>query len=161
MFGPEAIRISNHFDSNCNWGNEDLTCADLVIILGEMSDEYEGKFIIDESPGAVYNPNFVNHEYESWHTPTEGRNLYAMAADIFPTGSLAEAFILCLKYFSSVGFYPDRTLEHDSKILKGAFHVDLRIKEYACDCNHIWWVQNGVYKPMTKKDILTALILMS
>ena len=139
MFGPDAIRISSHFDFDCNWGDPDLTCADLVLILGEMADEYNGDIIIAPHDGAVLNPEMIGHEFESWHAPTLERNEFAMAADIFVTGSILEAYFLALKYFSSIGFYPTRTMDYNDSILYGSLHVDLRKKEFFCDCHSLWW----------------------
>lgn len=146
MYGPDAIKISKHFSFDDPWGDPELVCADLVIILGEMSDEYSGKIRIVPNDLAVLNPNMKDHEFESWHAPTENRNEFAMAADIIPIGNFLEAYILAMKYFTSVGFYPHHTYYYNNKCYYGALHVDIRKKDFFCDCNLLWWYNTSLDK---------------
>lgn len=151
----KALEATTYFEESENWGDINKVHFKMFQKLDIWRSEIGSPILISPVKGAVYSERH-GHTESSWHYIIPGRNEFAMAADVFPTGDLMIAWILATKYFNGVGFYPEwKYARRGKKTIYGGLHVDIRTTKRA------YWVrQNGEYVNINKDNIHQLFDLM-
>lgn len=142
MTAKEAVKKSEYFNLDENWGDIENVDPDSILALDNFREYCGVKFHISPVKGAVFATS--GHSEKSWHKIIPGRNKTSRAFDFFPEGDPLQVFIsaVCSKDWGGVGYYPFYSYARKDGILQGAVHVDTR----PYTLKMVWWVDiSGKY----------------
>lgn len=143
------------FNQRENWGDVSKVSPELITAMDIFRSAHGHAVHISPIDGAVYADN-KGHLENSWHYIIEGRNSQAMAADVFPEGSLIKAWLLAVKMarFGGVGLYPFAAWQQPKQKLFGMLHLDIR----PYSSKTLWWRDaSGTYHYLNDENDVNAV----